>query len=63
MAVGDVTLEVQPPLNPELVPVGWGVAENEHQENLEHRKIHNVYGIYTDNMNICVYKLCLLAVE
>jgi hypothetical protein len=43
VAIGDVSLEVKPPANPELVPVGWGLAENEHQDNLEHCACIHIY--------------------
>ena len=36
ISIGDVTLEVDPPQRPELVPLGYGVAEEESQDTLAH---------------------------
>lgn len=36
ISIGDVTLEVDPPRRPELVPLGYGVAEEESQDTLAH---------------------------
>jgi hypothetical protein len=36
ISIGDVTVEVDPPQRPELVPLGYGVAEEESQDTLAH---------------------------